>query len=177
MCELWTGREVVRELGNPEGMKDLILLEKPIRMDTNSRRETRRSAYAQSVESTQVLDIYSAYYNGVFTEKNIHSDKLISISSGAPNIALNIRNSTASPRELITFAIAGTLLQIGGLVFPAITTFILKWGKGGSAIASYGYPCFAAGTMAVILGMIFCGRVIEGSTTEQEFNVCRKRQR
>lgn len=172
VCELWSGQEIVRELGNPEGMKDLILLREPIEIGVNSRRGRRRP-YARDAETepTRVLDITSAVSNNILTSRHIEDEELINISNGAPNIALNVRNSTASPRELIAFAVVGTLLQLGGLVFPAVTTYYLKWTKGGSAIAGYGYPCFATGTAAVIVGMIFCGRVIEGSTTEHEFGL------
>lgn len=170
VCELWTGQEIVRELGNPEGMKDLILLENPITIDN-----PRQSTQDETIESKRVLDIASAYSNRILAPNDIDEEDLINISNGAPNIALNVRNSTASRKELIALAVVGTVLQIGGLIFPAITTYFLKWRKGGSAIAGYGYPCFATGTIAVIVGVVFCGRVIEGSTTEHEFDLSRSR--
>ncbi|KAF2014123.1 hypothetical protein BU24DRAFT_423167 [Aaosphaeria arxii CBS 175.79] len=173
VCELWSGQEIVRELGNPAGMKDVILLKTPVG-------STRRRLYAPAREieekSTRVLDINTAIACGVVPAPKRHGvdiedEEIIDISNGAPNIALNVRHSTATPGELWGLAALGTMLQLGALAFPALTTYHWEWEKGGSAIASYGYPCFAGGTVAVIGGMIFCGRVIEGSTTEHEFQV------
>lgn len=177
VCELWSGHEIIRELGNPEGMKDLILVEKPVPLDPEGRhrgpmdliggqREAQR-------EQTRVLDIHTAVTARVLRlrpdQLTLTEEELLNISNGAPNIALNVRNSTASSRELVGWAVTSTILQLSALVFPAVTTYYWKWTKGGSVIAAYGYPCFAAGTIMVALGMIFCGRVIEGSTTEHEF--------
>ncbi|KAH7094410.1 hypothetical protein FB567DRAFT_585784 [Paraphoma chrysanthemicola] len=168
VCELWSGREVVRELGNPEGMKELVLLEESVQFDLGL---TEPSL----TEPTRVLDISAAVTAGVLSKPNaLPEEEVPAISNGAPNIALNVRNSTVSSTELTVWAFIATLLQLSALVFPAITTYHLEWRKGGSAIARYGYPCFATGTIAVIVGMIFCGRVIEGSTTEHEFKLLSK---
>lgn len=36
-------------------------------------------------------------------------------------------------------------------------------------VAGYGYPCFLVGTLLVIVGILGCGHVIEGITTEYSF--------
>ncbi|KAH7084761.1 hypothetical protein BKA63DRAFT_2219 [Paraphoma chrysanthemicola] len=170
VCELWSGREVVRELGNPEGMKDLILLEESVHINVIGNRNHRQPGAL--TEPTRVLDISTAVTAHILSKPDaLPEEEVPAISNGAPNIALNVRSSTASSKELVVWAMIATLLQTSALVFPAITTYHLGWRKGGAAIARYGYPCFATGTMAVIVGMIFCGRVIEGSTTEHEFKL------
>lgn len=175
VCELWSGQEIVRELGNPAGMKDLILLgpEAVRSKSPPDARSTRPIDLASDTpeEPPRVLDINGAVNRNILKPSNTFptEEERLKISNGAPNIALNVQNSTASPIQLVACATIGTLLQLGALVFPAMSTYYWKWTKGGSAIAAYGYPCFAAGTVMIVIGMIFCGRVIEGSTTEQEF--------
>jgi hypothetical protein len=150
-------------------MKDLVLMEEPVKTGIGFGRR-RRYTSGPETEDTRVLDINSAVHIDILSPGLLMDDEhLVQISNGAPNIALNVRKSTASTKELVVCATLGTILQIGALVFPGVTTYHLKWTKGGSPIAGYGYPCFAIGTLAVTVGMIFCGRVIEGSTTEHEF--------
>jgi hypothetical protein len=168
VCELWNGREIVRELGNPEGMKDIILLEK----ETDFLISSSRSSTSSSFVGTRIFDINGAIAECILREPKLLTQAEISdISNGAPNIALNVRNSTVSKRELLAWAVFGTMLQLSALAFPAVSTYYMGFKKGGSNIAAYGYPCFATGTIAIIVGVILCGRVIEGSTTEHDFEV------
>lgn len=97
-----------------------------------------------------------------FRSPNFPKAKIAAVAIGSPNIALNVRDATVDRSELWACAVFGTILQLSALTFPAASTYQLSWRKGGSSIAAYGYPCFAIGTTAVCLGLIFCGRVIEG---------------
>jgi hypothetical protein len=142
-------------------MKDIILLDKEMKV-------------ADAEQPTRVLDISSAVTNNILQPQRAPlpaNEDMAYISNGAPNIALNVRNSTVSQRETLVWAVLGTMLQLSALVFPAVSTYHMGFQKGGVPIAAYGYPCFATGTIAVIIGVIFCGRVIEGSTTEHNFRV------
>jgi hypothetical protein len=151
-------------------MKDLIILDEEVEIDVATSRGT--GPPQAKTYSTRILDISTAVSVDVMKKlKWLPEEEVPGISSGAPNIALNVQNSTVDSKELIAWALVGTILQISALVFPAITTYHLEWQKGGSSIASYGYSCFATGTVAVIIEMVFCGRVIEGSTTEHEFRL------
>jgi len=153
-------------------MKDMVLLEYPrVTHYADHPKGYQREGPAETrPEVTRVFDINTAVTSGILEKpSSLTLDQIPDVSNGAPNIALNVRNSTASSTELWIWAIIGTVLQISALVFPAVSTYHLGWKKGGSSIAAYGYPCFAIGTVAVVIGMIFCGRVIEGSTTEHEF--------
>jgi hypothetical protein len=178
VCELWSGREIVRELGSPGDMKDLILLAKarPVQADHHLGGSMPASGFAYpSSKSIRVFDINTAVNYGILkAPPTLASEEIPDISNGSPNIALNVHNSTASPRELWAWAILGAVLQIGALIFPAVSTYHWKWKKGDAMIAAYGYPCFVTGTVMVVFGMIFCGRVIEGSTTEHDFTLNRK---
>jgi hypothetical protein len=165
VCELWSGREIVRELGNPEGMKDIILLR-----ETNGLLSHSSISTSSTFVGTLIFDINGAIAEYILQRpESLTKEEISDISNGAPNIALNVRNSTVSKRELLAWTVFGTILQISALAFPAVSTYYMDFKKGGSNIAAYGYPCFATGTIAIIVGVILCGRVIEGSTTEHDF--------
>lgn len=88
------------------------------------------------------------------------------ISGAAPNLALNVKNATAPTWELWSWAVLGIVLQLTAMAIPGLATYYWKWGKGGSPVASYGYPCFLVGTSLVVAGAMACGHVIEGITVE-----------
>jgi len=92
------------------------------------------------------------------------------LSSQAPNIALNVAKSTASKAELWIWATVGAFLQSVALVFPALTTYVWKFSKASSHIQGYAYPSFLVGTLTVILGTVLCSHVIEGVTVERTFS-------
>ncbi|ETS78378.1 hypothetical protein PFICI_10440 [Pestalotiopsis fici W106-1] len=76
VCELWSGHEIVRVMGQPAGMKTLIIVD-----DT-------------------VHDIKSGVRRRIIEDSNPEDDALDSLTDAAPNLALNVRNSTAPSWEL-----------------------------------------------------------------------------
>lgn len=156
VCELWSGKEIVRQLGQPK-MKEMVLF-----WDRGSR--------------PKVYDLASAFRENTVYDPNqprlprgrdlADVDKL---SSQAPNIALNVEGSTSSKTELWIWVIVGVLLQSVALVFPALTTYVWRFPKASSHVQGYAYPSFLIGTLAVILGTILCSHVIEGVTVERSF--------
>jgi hypothetical protein len=156
VCELWSGREIVRALGNPEGMKELIVV------DTSRAKDTT---------NVRVLDLKQAVQEKYLRcDDEIEPEALEKLANEPPNITLNIKGSTASFKELWIWAIVGLFLQLFALLMPGLATYYWQWPKGERVAAAYGYPCFVVGTIAVAVGMMFCSHVIEGSTTEREFN-------
>lgn len=99
---------------------------------------------------------------------------LETLRDAAPNLALNVRNATAPSWELWCWAAFGILLQALALTFPGVATYYWKWDKAGSSVPNYGYRCFFLGTVCVMAGMMACGHVIEGITTEHEFLATKK---
>ncbi|KAK5657396.1 hypothetical protein OQA88_2966 [Cercophora sp. LCS_1] len=158
VCELWSGKEVVRTFGSPAGMKILIVT---------------------STESGEkdILDLASAFEQGLLTWNGLdshdpHDKKLLrELRDAAPNLALNVKNATAPSWELWFWAGVGVLLQTTALVIPGIAMYVWKWEEAGIAPPPYGYPCFLVGALLVILRVICCGHVIEGVTTEHFFTV------
>ncbi|KAF7532962.1 hypothetical protein G7054_g7472 [Neopestalotiopsis clavispora] len=147
VCELWSGHEVVRVMGQPAGMKTLIIFDK------------------------KVCDLKSAVNLGLLRRFDIDDEDLDSLTNAAPNLTLNVRDATAGPRELWTWAAVGAILQIIAIVIPGIATYVWQWPKADVKVQSYGYPCFVIGTLLVVLGTMVCGHVIEGVTTEHNFTM------
>ncbi|KAK4196235.1 hypothetical protein QBC40DRAFT_314022 [Triangularia verruculosa] len=151
VCEFWSGREIVRLIGNPQ-MKWLII----------------------DRSNGELYDLQSAHKSGFISSQDKGSDRdLIDtvgiLNDAAPNLALNVRRATASRGELWLWAMIGTVLQVTAIVFPGVTTYRWAWVKAGAPIAPYGYPCFVVGTLLVVVGGMGCGHVIEGITTEHNF--------
>lgn len=92
------------------------------------------------------------------------------IENKAPIITLNVQGSVASRAEMWNFAILGTVLQAFVLGISALSVYSWKWKISGNSLLQYGhygFPCFSVGTIAVIVGLVLCSHIIEGTTTEQ----------
>ncbi|KAL6415877.1 hypothetical protein AUP68_00083 [Ilyonectria robusta] len=153
VCEMWSGQQIVRMIGGSEGMKNLIITKDGGVFDI------------ATGFSEKLIESHGFRYNLSLQE----TADLDALRDAAPNLALNVRNATAPSWELWCWAAFGILLQALALAFPSVTTYYWKWDKAGGAVPDYGYPCFFLGTVAVVAGMMACGHVIEGITTEYEF--------
>ncbi|KAI0168718.1 hypothetical protein BJ166DRAFT_464016 [Pestalotiopsis sp. NC0098] len=148
VCELWSGHEIVRVFGRPDGMKNLV------------------------ISQGKVYDIQTAVDKGIMedTGSGRHQENYLgSLREAAPNLALNVRNATAPAWELWTWAVVGVILQVIAVAVPALATYHWQWTKAGTKVQNYGYPCFLIGTLLVVFGTMACGHVIEGVTTEYTF--------
>lgn len=150
---MWSGQQIVRMIGGSEGMKNLIITKDGGVFDI------------ATGFSEKLIESHGFRYNLSLQE----TADLDALRDAAPNLALNVRNATAPSWELWCWAAFGILLQALALAFPSVTTYYWKWDKAGGAVPDYGYPCFFLGTVAVVAGMMACGHVIEGITTEHEF--------
>jgi len=141
-------------IGSPAGMKTLIV--------------TKSSDGALAV-----LDLAAAFQGDLLSSHGLQAEdagtaKLLSeLSEAAPNLALNVKNATAPAWELWLWASVGVVLQATAIAAPGVSTYFCQWEKAGVPVPQYGYPCFLVG----ILGVISCGHVIEGITTEHYFSV------
>jgi len=95
------------------------------------------------------------------------------LCDAAPNLSLSVKNATASKLELRLWATLGAILQLAAMAFPGVATYYWHWEKGGAPVVSYGYPCFLIGTSFVLVGVMVCGHIIEGITTERNFEPSR----
>ncbi|KAJ3549141.1 hypothetical protein NM208_g653 [Fusarium decemcellulare] len=155
VCEMWSGQQIVRMVGSSEGMETLTI-------DRNGK----------------ILDVREAFEQDVIDEgwgrDECDAEVLESLRNAAPNLALNVQNATAPSWELWSWVALGVLLQSCALVVPGVATYCWKWTKAGGQTPEYGYPCFCIGTVCLVAGMLGCGHVIEGVTTEYEFGISPK---
>lgn len=91
-----------------------------------------------------------AHRKGVYRAKGLLDSaedhhRVAELTRQAPNLTLNVPKAVPSRFEVKAFAYVGILIQLLILVTSALTTYHWKLQSGGSAIATYGYPCFFLG--------------------------------
>ena len=96
-------------------------------------------------------------------------EKAKDVALQAPNITLNVPGTFIKPLHLWAWTLVGVLLQMFMLAFPALATYHWKWQRKGVAVHKYAYALFVSGTIAIMIGLLGCGHVVEGSTTEHTF--------
>ncbi|KAL6887264.1 hypothetical protein HDV57DRAFT_525688 [Trichoderma longibrachiatum] len=88
----------------------------------------------------------------------------------SPNLLLNCHDRV-SRREIYIYAALGVIIQFDVLIYFGISSYYLPINhrfflKVGKRIVGYAFPCAAAGTILLVLGLFICARVVEKSTTE-----------
>lgn len=87
----------------------------------------------------------------------------------SPNTTLNVRGAIPDKSVVVIFAIIGVLFQIAILGIISVVTYKWKLLRSGKVVAGWGYPIWAAGTVAISLGMSMCGWAIGDSTRRKHF--------
>ena len=154
VCEMWTGKEIVRLAGEPKTTEYI--------MDTTS---------GKIMSLTHALSegIYCRGTGGDSSDFNgLNNLEAQDLRSGGPNLTLNIRGSISSSAELWGLFIFGLTMQSLVLAFSALVTYHWHWRKGSDMISSYGYPCFLIGSLGASIGIITCSCIIEASTKDNE---------
>lgn len=158
--ELWNGKEIVRTIGSPAGMKNLFI--------TRDKSDRTGVINFREVVDYNLMNCPSRHFYDPSTSVN-YRRIIDDLSDAAPNLALNVKNATALTEELWLWATLGIVLQLTAMAVPGVATYSWKWEKGGLPVAPYGYPCFLIGTSVVVTGVAACGHVIEGVTDEMDF--------
>ncbi|KAK4098409.1 hypothetical protein N658DRAFT_568772 [Parathielavia hyrcaniae] len=158
VCELWTGKEIVRVRGQPR-------MSRPIIITADGRVQVfgdpgSSHLFTISTSSSQVskalIDIHREWEPSVF--------KLL--ADAAPNLALNISNSAASRTEAWIWALVGCFLQLASVVFSGLATYRWNLAESANPHSTYGYPCYMVGTVLLCAGVAFCGHVVESVSSE-----------
>ena len=93
-----------------------------------------------------------------------------------PNMQINIATYTSEGPsynrfELLAAAITGVLLQGGLIIIAGATSFYPHIRAAlGASIEPYGFPCYAAGSLLLSMGIAVCSLAIEQSTEEHELS-------
>jgi hypothetical protein len=166
VCELWNGKEIVREFGTPN-MTEVFVVEHRGKIAMRDLLE---------VYDDELLTPLSAKRHASPSGQPTIREQIEQLSRGAPNLALNIPTATARQKELCFWVAWAVLAQMGVLILPAIATYRWKWMRGNNSVPSYGYPCFVLGSVAIVIGLMLCSHTIEASTTEFDFTPNRSKK-
>ncbi|KAI2820682.1 hypothetical protein CBS115989_3518 [Aspergillus niger] len=85
-----------------------------------------------------------------------------------PNLSLNKGIEKSSQGWFYAAAVLGLGLQVGVIVYAAITVYLfpVQFRKDGSLVVSYAFPLFSLGSIFLCIGMFLCAFIIERSSTE-----------
>ena len=119
VCELWSGRGVVRLTDKADDMKLLIILH-PASSNPNAIESKSRYHY--------VLTAYEAYKRDIIAlqpspRPRINDEITKEIILGVSNITVNIRGNILNANELRFWAFFDVLLQSSTLAFPAVANY------------------------------------------------------
>jgi hypothetical protein len=158
VCELWNGREIIRQAGRPKILEFIFSedetgvcigdLANAVTKEWMINKETKSSLPAGLKLPDRIWEFMSE------AKRN-----------PAPNLALNAGNVISS-LEKWTFAIIAVTLQVVAVIIPAVSTYNWHWKKGSKDAQEYAYPCYLVGTLAVCLGVSLCSHVIDLATKE-----------
>lgn len=92
------------------------------------------------------------------------------VNADAPNILLNSHDQFGRG-EVRLVAVIGTVIQLGILIYSGFATYYytLKFPKDEQPVAGYAFPCTAAGTLILVVGMLLCAYIVESSTEEHRY--------
>lgn len=133
-------------------------------------------------DPSMIYDFKSGREAEILTQINQNSTDPTNTDSSAPappNLGFNISYQRVSVLELRILAAIGILLQTAVLVFAGMTIspgWRENFKKNNVTVANYAFHSVAAGTVAWVLGMFFCARIIERSTNESRWAVKESRQ-
>ena len=197
VCELWDGGQIVRFIGSvpvqsliyvprEDGGGDIYSLAEALRNgDLMEAKGPRKAAThgppvggASAVGAAGPQRLPDAESGG-FRSGNKPSSEANKSTEGLPlNMTLNV-NPPASNRELCCAAVVGVLLQFGVIVYWGFATYHprLQFKKGGNSVQSYAFPLTAIGTVVLIISMLLCSHVIEGSTEETWYKTTDEKKR
>ncbi|CCX13726.1 Similar to hypothetical protein CHGG_08881 [Chaetomium globosum CBS 148.51]; acc. no. XP_001226808 [Pyronema omphalodes CBS 100304] len=191
ICELWNGNGVSWVQGSvrPAPIMEVFYLKrtKERKLTVSENYDDHRSVDTGLLQrnswkshSTEIYDFESGGKAGVLgVIKNKGSDQAELDGDTAqscppppppPTLGLNIGQQRVPELELRVIAVFGVLLQTGVLVFAGITVappWKAQFMKSDKAAPLYAFPYMVAGTIAMVLGLFICARIIERSTDEK----------
>ncbi|EQB54424.1 hypothetical protein CGLO_05753 [Colletotrichum gloeosporioides Cg-14] len=159
VCELWNGQQIIRLIGEPKGVMTVVI-------SSDGTINTLPQAFKKGI----IKNKRNRVKNGDGARARHREEDNSYIALALPtNLTLNTQSAPAKKSEMWFLAGIGICLQAIAIVYPGLATYYFKWSKGEIPVVDYGYPCFAAGTVCLTIGVILCGHIIEGATQEIEF--------
>lgn len=147
VCELWSGRSIVRLLGSP----DLLEL---VYVPYNQNREG-------SLHEVAVFDLAEAVNNDHLHASNGSREALgvMLTRKDPPNLSLSVEGALCGKIELWTFAVIGIIIQSAVIAYSIVAVQFLQLPKGGSRVSGYALPCTLIGMLLIVGGLLICSHV------------------
>ncbi|KAJ9359990.1 hypothetical protein DTO027B9_1542 [Paecilomyces variotii] len=125
---------------------------------------------------TQLATLRGAVKKGIWNGHLADAGSEDPFEFDIPNLSLNMGIKRRSQFWFYTAALVGSILQIGIIVFAALTVFMFPqhFKKDGKAVADYAFPLFFIGTSLLCVGMFLCAFMIERSSTEYYYHPQKK---
>jgi hypothetical protein len=82
------------------------------------------------------------------------------------NLTLNLQDDHDLDGNKRIFVLIAVALQLVALIIPALITYQWQW-QGRNARNIYGYPCFVAGSVLLLIGMYISATIVDQVTTER----------
>jgi hypothetical protein len=142
---MWTGRDIVR---------------------TKGRRAKDTMGTLVVTKEGEILGIGRAFNSGLYGPQRLGYRTVNSLGSGAPNLALNVKDPTFLTRETWILVLTGVVLQLAAFAIAWMTTYRWQFSEVSPDGRSYGYPLFVAGTVLQSAGLLGCAYAIQAATTE-----------
>ncbi|RYP70138.1 hypothetical protein DL771_005650 [Monosporascus sp. 5C6A] len=137
VCELWSGREVVRVMGNHSKMKNLIIRDDGELFDLKS--AVVGGVMVPALQPDEIPKRGIGFTNDPMLKRDAPKfyALLATLSHAAPNLALNVKNSCASPQEMwswalndekySSFAAVASLVTVAGFIVQFVGLRALHW--------------------------------------------------
>ncbi|KAF8253393.1 hypothetical protein K440DRAFT_516671, partial [Wilcoxina mikolae CBS 423.85] len=156
VCELWNCQSIDRLLGSPD-LLELVYVTG--NYDQYRYRGARVYSISDAVEHNQYLKAKRGERGSL---------RAILERPDPPNLSLSVEAALCPPWELWVFAAASIaiMVQSGLIAYNIVLVVYLRWMKGGVTVRGYALPCTLIGSMVVVIGLLICSHVIEGTTTE-----------
>ncbi|KAJ5289112.1 hypothetical protein N7478_002142 [Penicillium angulare] len=124
--------------------------------------------------TTKIGTLRDAIREGAWSVKGSESrsektDEVVSmLELDIPNLSLNKGIKQVDQLWFYAAAILGALLQIGVLIYAALTVFVFpdSFKVDDGAVDSYAFPLYVIGTTFLFMGMFYCAVIIERSSKE-----------
>lgn len=167
VCELWNGEGVVRVLGSPTVLLQLVYVPSKDRL-SQDKPEHEIYTFSDAVGGGIYREKQKAKKSGCFgRHHDVEAKPLLGLPDNPPNLAPNVETRSLPQPWLLALGVIGVFLQIGVLVFAALVQYRpMTLAETEDPVPEYAFYILLGGTLLLSVGMFLCARIIERSTSE-----------
>jgi hypothetical protein len=151
--EIWDGNRVVRQAGESNTI-ELFHVDNEVGFHVKPLRDV---ALGHRRRDRQLSEL---------EERQMFGGEDIGAPERAPNLTLNFPKAVPRVWETAACLGLGIAIQSTVIAINAFAVYHWRWLRAGKIVDFYGYPIWAAGTGAITLGSLICGRIVESSAVK-----------